>query len=328
MARIAFVLDRIFRKFGLSGKSFIAMLIGTGCGVPGIMASRTIENENDKRMTIITTTFIPCSAKVPFIGMVAGAIFGGSAWVATSAYFVGMAAIIISGLMLKKTKLFAGEASPFVMELPAYHWPTPVNVLRSMWERGWGFIKKAGTVVLLSTVLLWFLSRFGFAGGSFGMVGEDQLDVSLLAMIGNCISWVFIPLGWGTWQAAVASVTGLIAKENIVGTMGVLYGGNEAYANMAQVFNGVSAYSFLVFNLLCAPCFAAIGAIKREMNSAKWTWIAIGWECGFAYVIALMIYQFGSIFTGNMNIIGLIAALAVLCGMIYMLFIKKYKEAK
>ncbi len=328
MARIAFVLDRIFRRFGLSGKSFIPMLIGTGCGVPGIMASRTIENEKDRRMTIITTTFIPCSAKIPFIGMIAGAIFGGSAWVATSAYFIGMAAIIVSGLILKKTKLFAGEPAPFVMELPAYHWPTVENVLRSMWERGWSFIKKAGTVILLSTILLWFLSRFGFVDGGFGMLEEDQLDLSLLAMVGNCISWIFIPLGWGTWQAAVASVTGLIAKENIVGTMGVLYGGNEAYANMALVFNGVSAYSFLVFNLLCAPCFAAIGAIKREMNSAKWTWIAIGWECGFAYVIALMIYQFGSVFTGNMNIVGLIAAIAVLCALIYMLFIKKYKEAK
>ncbi len=328
MARIAFVLDRIFRRFGLSGKSFIPMLIGTGCGVPGIMASRTIENEKDRRMTIITTTFIPCSAKIPFIGMIAGAIFGGSAWVATSAYFIGMAAIIVSGLILKKTKLFAGEPAPFVMELPAYHWPTVENVLRSMWERGWSFIKKAGTVILLSTILLWFLSRFGFVDGAFGMLEEDQLDLSLLAMVGNCIAWIFIPLGWGTWQAAVASVTGLIAKENIVGTMGVLYGGNEAYANMAQVFNGVSAYSFLVFNLLCAPCFAAIGAIKREMNSAKWTWIAIGWECGFAYVIALMIYQFGSVFTGNMNIVGLIAAILVLCALIYMLFIKKYKEAK
>ena len=328
MARIAFVLDRIFRRFGLSGKSFIPMLIGTGCGVPGIMASRTIENEKDRRMTIITTTFIPCSAKIPFIGMIAGAIFGGSAWVATSAYFIGMASIIVSGLILKKTKLFAGEPAPFVMELPAYHWPTVENVLRSMWERGWSFIKKAGTVILLSTILLWFLSRFGFVDGGFGMLEEDQLDLSLLAMVGNCISWIFIPLGWGTWQAAVASVTGLIAKENIVGTMGVLYGGNEAYANMALVFNGVSAYSFLVFNLLCAPCFAAIGAIKREMNSAKWTWIAIGWECGFAYVIALMIYQFGSVFTGNMNIVGLIAAIAVLCALIYMLFIKKYKEAK
>ena len=327
MARIAFVLDRIFRKFGLSGKSFIPMLIGVGCGVPGIMASRTIENERDRRMTIMTTTFIPCSAKVPFIAMIAGAIFHKSAWVATSAYFIGMAAIIVSGIILKKTKRFAGEPAPFVMELPAYHWPTLGNVLRSMWERGWSFIKKAGTIILLSTILVWFLSRFGVADGTFRMLEEEELELSILATVGNAIAWIFKPLGFGTWQATVASFTGLIAKENIVGTMGILYGGTETYANLAASFTGIAAYAFLVFNLLCAPCFAAIGAIKREMNNAGWTWFAIAWQCGFAYAVALMIYQFGRIFTGSVNAIGLIAAIAILGVMIYMLFFKKYQEA-
>ncbi|MBR4577661.1 MAG: ferrous iron transporter B [Clostridia bacterium] len=327
MARIAFILDRIFRKFGLSGKSFIPMLIGTGCGVPGIMASRTIENERDRRMTIMTTTFIPCSAKIPFIAMIAGAIFHKSAWVATSAYFIGMAAIIISGIMLKKTKRFSGEPAPFVMELPAYHWPTAGNVFRSMWERGWSFIRKAGTIILLSTILVWFLSRFGVADGTFRMLEKEELEKSILAGFGGIVAWIFKPLGFGTWQATVASITGLIAKENIVGTMGILYGGTAAYANLAASFTGIAAYAFLVFNLLCAPCFAAIGAIRREMNNAGWTWFAIGYQCGFAYAVALMIYQFGRLFTGNANIIGLIAALAVLGGMIYMLFFKKYHEA-
>ena len=329
MARIAFVLDRVFRKFGLSGKSFIPMLVGVGCGVPGVMASRTIENERDRRMTIMTTTFIPCGAKVPFIAMIAGAIFGGSAWVATSAYFIGMAAIVISGIMLKKTKMFAGQPAPFVMELPPYHMPTIGNVLRSMWERGWSFIKKAGTVILLSTIIIWFTSFFGFTDEGFRMLEEEELDMSILATIGNAIAWIFAPLGWGNWQAAVASITGLVAKENIVGTMGILYGSGEltAWEALAQAFNGVTGFSFLVFNLLCAPCFAAIGAIKREMNNAKWTWFAIGYQCGFAYVIALMINQFGGLFTGNVNIFGLIVAIALLVGMIYMLFIKKYHEA-
>ena len=327
MARIAFVLDRIFRKFGLSGKSFIPMLVGVGCGVPGIMASRTIENERDRRMTIMTTTFIPCSAKVPFIAMIAGAVFSGSAWVATSAYFIGMAAIVISGIILKKTKRFAGEPAPFVMELPAYHWPTLGNVLRSMWERGWSFIKKAGTIILLSTILVWFLSRFGVADGTFRMLEKEELELSILAKVGSVIAWIFAPLGFGTWQATVASITGLIAKENIVGTMGILYGGTAAYANLAASFTGIAAYAFLVFNLLCAPCFAAIGAIKREMNNAGWTWFAIAYQCGFAYAVSLMIYQFGNLFTGHVNIIGLIAALGVLGAMIYMLFFKKYQEA-
>ena len=332
MARIAFVLDRIFRKFGLSGKSFIPMLVGTGCGIPGVMASRTIENERDRRMTIMTTTFIPCGAKVPFIAMVAGAIFGGSAWVATSAYFVGMAAIIISGIMLKKTKMFAGNPAPFVMELPSYHMPTLGNVLRSMWERGWSFIKKAGTIILVSTILVWFTSFFGWTDEGFGMLAEDQLDSSILAYIGKGIAWIFAPLGWGSWQAAVASVTGLVAKENIVGTMGILYGAGDmtAWEAMAQAFTGITGYSFLVFNLLCAPCFAAIGAIKREMNNTKWTWFAIGYQCGFAYAVALMINQFGNLFTGNFslfNVIFMIAAFACLAGMIYMLFFKQYSEA-
>ena len=310
MARIAFVLDRIFRKFGLSGKSFIPMLIGTGCGIPGVMASRTIENERDRRMTIMTTTFIPCGAKVPFISMVAGAIFGGAAWVATSAYFVGMAAIIISGIMLKKTKMFAGDPAPFVMELPAYHWPTVGNVLRSMWERGWSFIKKAGTIILLSTIFVWFTTYFGWVDGTFQMLSEEQIDASILAKIGNAIAWIFAPLGWGTWQAAVASITGLVAKENIVGTMGILY--PDGWTEIGAAFTQISGYSFLVFNLLCAPCFAAIGAIKREMNNAKWTWFAIGYQCGFAYVVALMINQFGNAFTGSLNVLGLIAAVASL----------------
>ena len=328
MARIAFVLDRIFRKFGLSGKSFIPMLIGVGCGVPGIMASRTIENERDRRMTIMTTTFIPCGAKVPFIAMIAGALFGGSAWVSTSAYFIGMAAIIISGIILKKTKMFSGDPAPFVMELPAYHWPTLGNVLRSMWERGWSFIKKAGTIILLSTIFVWFTTYFGWAEDGFRMLDESEIDYSILAKIGGVIAWIFRPLGWGNWQAAVASITGLVAKENIVGTLGILYGGGEltAYQALGQAFNGISGYSFLVFNLLCAPCFAAIGAIKREMNNAKWTWFAIGYQCCFAYVIALMINQFGGAFTGSLNILGLIVAIALLVGIVYMLF-KPYKEA-
>ena len=328
MSRIAFVLDRVFRKFGLSGKSFIPMLIGVGCGVPGIMASRTIENERDRRMTIMTTTFIPCGAKVPFISMIAGALFGGSAIVSTSAYFIGMAAIICSGIMLKKTKMFAGEPAPFVMELPAYHWPTLSNVLRSMWERGWSFIKKAGTIILLSTIVVWFTTYFGWVDGSFQMLSEDQIDASILAKIGGAIAWIFAPLGWGSWQAAVASITGLVAKENIVGTMGILYGGGDGtvYQNLAMHFTGITAYSFLVFNLLCAPCFAAIGAIKREMNNPKWTWFAIGYQCGFAYLIALMINQFGNAFTGQLNVIGLIAALASLALIIYFL-VKPYQEA-
>ena len=327
MARIAFILDRLFRRFGLSGKSFIPMLIGTGCGIPGIMASRTIENERDRRMTIMTTTFIPCGAKVPFIAMISGAIFGGSPWVATSAYFIGMAAIVISGIMLKKTKRFAGEPAPFVMELPAYHWPTAGNVLRSTWERGWSFIKKAGTIILLSTIFVWFTTYFGTVDGTFRMLSEDEINYSILASIGGAIAWIFKPLGWGNWQAVVASITGLIAKENIVGTLGILYGGDgSVYSNLASAFTPITAYSFLVFNLLCAPCFAAIGAIKREMNNAGWTWFAIGYQCGFAYVIALMINQFGNLFTGNANLLGVVAAAAFLVGMVYMLF-KPYKEA-
>ena len=320
MARIAFVLDRVFRKFGLSGKSFIPILIGTGCGIPGIMASRTIENERDRRMTIMTTTFIPCGAKVPFIAMIAGALFGGSPWVSTSAYFIGMAAIIISGIMLKKSKLFAGDPAPFVMELPAYHWPTLGNVLRSMWERGWSFIKKAGTIILLSTIFVWFTTYFGVVDGAFQMLSEDQIDHSILAAIGNLIAWIFTPLGWGNWQAAVASITGLVAKENIVGTLGILYGGGDAsvYANLAQAFTGLAGYSFLVFNLLCAPCFAAMGAIKREMNNAKWTWAAIGYQCGFAYVISLMIYNIGLLFQGTFSFWTVIA-IALLACMIYLL---------
>ena len=328
MARIAFVLDRVFRKFGLSGKSFIPMLIGTGCGIPGVMASRTIENERDRRMTIMTTTFIPCGAKVPFIAMVAGAIFGGAAWVATSAYFVGMAAIIISGIMLKKTKMFAGDPAPFVMELPAYHWPTVGNVLRSMWERGWSFIKKAGTIILLSTIAVWFTTYFGWAEDGFRMLSEEEIDCSILAHIGSLIAWIFAPLGWGNWKAAVASITGLVAKENIVGTLGILYGGGDetVYQALGAVFTQISGYSFLVFNLLCAPCFAAIGAIKREMNNPRWTWFAIGYQCGFAYLVALMVNQFGKALTGSPSAIGLTAAVAALAGILYLLF-RPGKEA-
>ncbi len=334
MARIAFVLDRIFRKFGLSGKSFIPMLVGTGCGIPGIMASRTIENERDRRMTIMTTTFIPCGAKLPFIAMIAGALFGKSPWVAVSAYFIGMAAIIISGVMLKKTKRFAGDPAPFVMELPAYHLPTLKNVLRSMWERGWSFIKKAGTIILLSTIVVWFTSFFGWVDGSFRMLTEEEMGNSILAFIGKGIAWIFAPLGWGNWKAAVASVTGLVAKENIVGTMGILFGDWSGVRGAFDVPR-IAGFSFLVFNLLCAPCFAAIGAIRREMNNARWTWFAILYECGFAYAIALMINQFGNLFTGNLatgagvvvNVISLIAAFALLGLMIYMLFFKKYKES-
>ena len=329
MARIAFVLDRIFRKFGLSGKSFIPMLIGTGCGVPGIMASRTIENERDRRMTIMTTTFIPCGAKVPFISMIAGALFNNSPWVSTSAYFVGMAAIVVSGIILKKTKMFSGDPAPFVMELPAYHMPRLIDVLRSMWERGWSFIKKAGTIIVLSTIFVWFTSYFGFVNGHFTMLSDDQIDSSILASIGNLIAWIFIPLGWGNWQAAVASITGLVAKENIVATMSILYGGGElsTYATLATHFTAITGYSFLVFNLLCAPCFAAIGAIKREMNNPKWTWFAILYQCGFAYVIAFLVTQIGNAFVGSINILGIIISVVILACMIYMLFFKKYKEA-
>ncbi len=331
MARIAFVMDRIFRKFGLSGKSFIPMLIGTGCGVPGIMASRTIENERDRRMTIMTTTFIPCGAKLPIIGLIAGAFFDNSGLVAVSAYFIGVAAIIISGIMLKKTKMFSGDPAPFVMELPAYHLPTVGNVLRSMWERGWSFIKKAGTIILLSTVLLWFLQGFGVENGSFGMV--EDLENSVLAKIGNLFAWIFAPLGWGDWKAAVAAVTGLIAKENVVATYGTLFNfagelsenGDEIWGQFKTCFTALSAYSFLVFNLLCAPCFAAIGAIKREMNSAKWTWFAVGYQCVFAYAISLIIYQIGSLFSGNVHPLGLIVAIALVAFMIFML-VKPYKE--
>ena len=321
MARVAFILDRVFRKFGLSGKSFIPILVGTGCGVPGIMASRTIENERDRRMTVMTTTFIPCGAKLPFIAMVAGAIFGGSPWIAPSAYFMGIAAIVISGIILKKTKLFRGDPAPFVMELPAYHMPTVGTILRSMWERGWSFIKKAGTIILLSTVLVWLLSYFGFVEGRFQMLAEDQLDQSILAAIGNAVSWIFAPLGWGNWQATVATVTGLIAKENIVGTLGILYNAGEGtvYETMAAAFTALSGYSFLAFNLLCAPCFAAMGAIKREMNSTKWFLIAIGYQCGLAYGIGLLIYQLGMLFTGHFGI-GSVAALLLLAGLLYLLF--------
>ena len=324
MARIAFVLDRIFRKFGLSGKSFIPMLVASGCGVPGIMASRTIENEKDRRMTICTTTFIPCGAKLPFIAMIAGALFGNSSWVATSAYFMGVAAVIISGIILKKTKMFAGDPAPFVMELPAYHMPKIGNVLRSTWERGWSFIKKAGTIILLSTIFVWFTSFFGWVDGKFQMLAEDQLDYSILASIGNAIAWIFVPLGWGNWQAAVASFTGLVAKENIVGTMGILYGQTDqtVYQTLHQVFTAVSGYSFLAFNLLCAPCFAAIGAIKREMNNTKWTLFAVAYQCGFAYVVAFLIYQIGGFITGQGNVLGFIGALIVLGIGLYMLFRK------
>ena len=326
MARIAFIMDRVFRRFGLSGKSFIPMLVGTGCGIPGIMASRTIESERDRRMTIMTTTFIPCGAKTPFIAMIAGAIFGGSAWIATSAYFIGITSILISGIMLKKTKMFSGDVSPFVMELPAYHLPTIGNLLRSMWERGWSFIKKAGTIILLSTIVIWFLSYFGWVDGKFGMIDENQMDCSILAYIGRAICWIFQPLGFGNWQATVATITGLVAKENIVGTMGILYGGSQAYANMAQVFTSVTGMSFLIFNLLCAPCFAAMGAIKREMNSKKWFWFAIGYECGFAYIIAFIVNQMGKLFTGQANgisdIFEIIIGFVITAALIYMIFRK------
>ena len=341
MSRVAFVMDRIFRNFGLSGKSFIPMLIGTGCGVPAVMASRTIENERDRRMTIMTTTFIPCSAKLPIIGLIAGACFGGSGWVATSAYFIGVASIIVSGIMLKKTKAFSGDPAPFVMELPAYHLPTVGSVLRSTWEHAWSFIKKAGTVITLATILIWFLQAFTFKGG-FQMT--DDMDISILAYIGKAFCWLFVPLGWGGWKPAVASVTGLIAKENVVGTFGILYhfagelaeNGDEIWSNFAKNLNELSgghaslaAYSFLIFNLLCAPCFAAIGAIKREMNNAKWTWFAIGYQCGFAYVIALIVYQFGIAFSGTPNVIGLIAAIVLTVGILYLLFRKnKYDDNK
>ncbi|MEE1056353.1 MAG: ferrous iron transport protein B [Acutalibacteraceae bacterium] len=335
MARIAFVMDRIFRKFGLSGKSFIPMLVGTGCGVPGIMASRTIENERDRRMTIMTTTFIPCGAKLPIIALIAGALFDGAWWVSPSAYFIGIAAIIISGIVLKKTKMFSGDPAPFVMELPAYHMPTFANLLRSMWERGWSFIKKAGTVILLSTVVIWFMQNFGVENGSFGMI--ENMDNSILAVIGNAIAWIFIPLGWGDWKAAVATFTGFIAKENVVGTFGVLYGGFEEvaengwqiWANLQSSFTQISAYSFLVFNLLCAPCFAAIGAIRREMNSAKWTWFAIGYQCVFAYAVSFVIYQIGTFFTTPitvMSVIGVLVALAIV-GFIVFMMARPYKES-
>ncbi len=322
MARIAFILDRIFRRFGLSGKSFISYLIGMGCGVPGIMASRTIENEKDRRMTIMTTTFIPCGAKLPFIAMISGAIFGGAAWVSVSSYFIGIAAVIVSGIILKKTRLFAGDPAPFVMELPAYHLPTVGTVLRSMWERGWSFIKKAGTIILLSTIVVWFLSYFGFVDGAFTMLEEDQLDSSILATIGGAICWIFAPLGWGNWQATVAAVTGLIAKENIVGTLGILYanaGDGTVYQNMGAAFSTVGGFSFLLFNLLCAPCFAAMGAIKREMNNMKWFWASVGYQTGFAYVVSLIVYQFGAMIAGYGNVLGFIVGLVLLALFIYLL---------
>ena len=335
MARIAFIMDRIFRKFGLSGKSFIPILVGVGCGVPGIMASRTIENEKDRRMTVMTTTFIPCGAKVPFIAMIAGAIFGGSSLVATSAYFIGIAAIICSGIILKKTKMFAGDPAPFVMELPPYHIPTIGSVLRSMWERGWSFIKKAGTIILLSTIFVWFTTYFGILDGKFQMLSEDQIDYSILAKIGGAICWIFKPQGWGDWQATVASITGLVAKENIVGTMGILYGGGEGtvYSELAKAFTTASGFSFLVFNLLCAPCFAAMGAIKREMNSAKWFWFAIGYQCGFAYLVSLVIYRIAGLFTGACSFgIGTVVAILIIVAFFFLLFRpdpnKKVKTSK
>ena len=334
MARVAFIMDRIFRKFGLSGKSFIPMLIGSGCGVPGIMASRTIENDRDRKMTIMTTTFIPCSAKLPIIALISGALFGGAWWVAPSAYFVGIAAIICSGIILKKTRLFAGDPAPFVMELPAYHLPTVGSILRSMWERGYSFIKKAGTIILCSTIVLWFLQGFGWVDGQFTMLEAEQLDSSILAAIGNVIAPIFTPLGWGDWKMAVAAVTGLIAKENVVGTFGILFGfaevaedGAEFWGQLAASMSAVAAYSFLVFNLLCAPCFAAMGAIKREMNSWKWFFIAIGYQCGLAYVVSLCIYQIGTFLTGGGFGIGLIVAILLVIGFIYLL-VRPYKESK
>lgn len=331
MARVAFIMDRIFRKFGLSGKSFIPMLIGTGCGVPAVMASRTIESDRDRKMTIMTTTFIPCGAKMPIIGLIAGAIFHGASWVAPSAYFVGMAAVIVSGIMLKKTKLFAGDPAPFVMEMPAYHMPRVVNVLRSMWERSSSFIKKAGTIILLSTIVLWFLQGFGWEKGAFGMV--DDIDHSILSSIGQTFAWIFSPLGWGDWKAAVASVTGLIAKENVVATFGQLYGfaevaeeGNEFWGQLSASFTPLAAYSFMIFNLLCAPCFAAMGAIKREMNNTKWFWIAIGYQCGFAYICSLIVYQLGSLFNGGSFGFGTIVGFILLIGLIYLL-VRPSKES-
>ena len=335
MARVAFIMDRIFRKFGLSGKSFIPMLIGTGCGVPGLMASRTIENERDRRMTIMTTTFIPCGAKLPIIALIAGAFFGNAGWVSWSAYFVGIAAIICSGIILKKTKMFSGDPAPFVMELPAYHLPTVGSVLRSMWERGWSFIKKAGTIILLSTIVVWFTTYFGVVDGTFRMLSEEEIDYSILAAIGKCISWIFIPLGWGDWKSAVAAVTGLVAKENVGGTFGILFhygevgeAGEEIWGNLAANMTGIAAYSYLVFNLLCAPCFAAMGAIKREMNNAKWFWFAIGYQCGLAYLVSLCIFQIGGLFTGAATFgFWTIVAVAIIIGFIYMLF-RPYKESE
>ena len=333
MARVAFIMDRIFRKFGLSGKSFIPMLIGSGCGVPGIMASRTIENDRDRKMTIMTTTFVPCGAKLPIIALIAGALFNGASWVAPSAYFVGIAAIICSGIILKKTKLFAGDPAPLVMELPAYHWPTISNVLRSMWERGWSFIKKAGTIILMSTIVLWFLMNFGWVDGSFGMLEAEQLNDSILASIGSVIALLFAPLGWGDWKMAVAAVSGLIAKENVVGTFGVLFGfgevaedGQEIWGQLAGSLSTVAAYSFLVFNLLCAPCFAAMGAIKREMNNAKWFWTAIGYQTLLAYVVSLCIYQIGNLFLGGSFGIGTVVAVLLVIGFVYLL-VRPYKES-
>ena len=338
MARVAFIMDRIFRKFGLSGKSFIPMLIGSGCGVPGIMASRTIESDRDRKMTIMTTTFVPCGAKLPIIALIAGAFFNNAGWVAWSAYFVGVAAIICSGIILKKTKMFSGEPAPFVMELPAYHMPTVGNVLRSMWERGWSFIKKAGTIILLSTIILWFLMSFGWVDGKFGMLDAEQLNDSILASIGNVIAPIFAPLGWTKagegWKMAVAAITGLIAKENVVATFGMLFGfaevaedGSEIWGNLAQVMTPIAAYGFLVFNLLCAPCFAAMGAIKREMNNAKWFWFAIGYQCGLAYIVSLCIYQFGTLFTGGGFGLWTVVAVVLLIAFLYMLF-RPYKESK
>ncbi len=329
MARVAFIMDRIFRRFGLSGKSFIPMLVSTGCGIPGIMASRTIESDRDRKMTIMTTTFIPCGAKVPFIAMIAGAIFGGAAWVATSAYFIGVAAVILSGIILKKTRMFTGDPAPFVMELPAYHLPTVGAVLRSMWERGWSFIKKAGSVILLSTIVIWFTTYFGFKDGAFTMLEEDEISYSILATIGKGLAWIFIPQGFGNWQAAVASISGLVAKENIVGTLGILYSAGEGtvYANMAAMFNSASGMAFLIFNLLCAPCFAAMGAIKREMNNAKWFWFAIGYQCGLAWVVSLVVYQIGNLFLGGSFGIWTIVAILLIIGFIYLLF-RPYKNAE
>ena len=337
MARVAFIMDRIFRKFGLSGKSFIPMLIGSGCGVPGVMASRTIENDRDRKMTIMTTTFIPCGAKLPIIALIAGALFNGASWVAPSAYFVGVAAIICSGIILKKTKMFAGDPAPFVMELPAYHWPTVGNVLRSVWERGWSFIKKAGTIILLSTIILWFLMSFGWVDGSFGMLEAEQLDASILAKIGSAIAWIFAPLGWTQagegWKMAVAAVSGLIAKENVVATFGLLFGfaevaedGSEIWGSLAQVMTPVAAYGYLIFNLLCAPCFAAMGAIKREMNNVKWFWFAIGYQCGLAYVAALCIYQIGTLITTGAFGLGTVVAFVFIAAILYLLF-RPYKES-